>query len=77
MDATSTLSFGETMKRRAVMASAKMSQDNWILLGLLTLIFIFMMLFIIMPLWAMMKKSVQNSDGDFVGLDNFWLFRNG
>lgn len=74
MDATSTLSFGETMKRRAVMASAKMSQDNWILLSLLTLIFIFMMLFIIMPLWAMMKKSVQNSDGDFVGLDNFLAY---
>ncbi|WP_338166748.1 putative 2-aminoethylphosphonate ABC transporter permease subunit [Vibrio sp. 10N] len=51
--------------------SAKLSRDNMVLFGLLTVLFVAMALFILMPLWAMMKKSVQNSDGEFVGLANF------
>lgn len=30
-----------------------------------------MVLFILMPLWAMLTKSVQNANGEFVGLANF------
>lgn len=30
-----------------------------------------MILFIVMPLWAMLTKSVQNAQGEFVGLANF------
>ncbi|MCF4173802.1 MULTISPECIES: putative 2-aminoethylphosphonate ABC transporter permease subunit [Vibrio] len=52
-------------------ASSTMSKDNIVLFGLLTFLFVAMTLFILMPLWAMMKKSVQNSDGEFVGLQNF------
>ncbi|WP_234497172.1 putative 2-aminoethylphosphonate ABC transporter permease subunit [Vibrio maritimus] len=51
--------------------SAKFSKDNMVLFGLLTFLFVAMTLFILMPLWAMMKKSVQNSAGEFVGLENF------
>lgn len=49
----------------------KLSRDNITLAGILAVIFVFMWLFIIMPMWAMLTKSVQNSDGEFVGLENF------
>ncbi|WP_390625274.1 putative 2-aminoethylphosphonate ABC transporter permease subunit [Vibrio neonatus] len=50
---------------------SKMSRDNVMLLVILALLSLFMMLFVAMPLWAMLTKSVQNSNGDFVGLSNF------
>ncbi|GMQ49134.1 putative 2-aminoethylphosphonate ABC transporter permease subunit [Vibrio sp. 10N] len=76
MQITSTINAGESMKQRvatfsAQHVSAKLSRDNMVLFGLLTVLFVAMALFILMPLWAMMKKSVQNSDGEFVGLANF------
>ncbi len=76
MQVTSTLNSGGTMKQRLALlttqkVSAKFSKDNMVLFGLLTFLFVAMTLFILMPLWAMMKKSVQNSAGEFVGLENF------
>ncbi|MFM2587127.1 putative 2-aminoethylphosphonate ABC transporter permease subunit [Vibrio sp. TBV020] len=49
----------------------RISRDNAILFGLLALLSTLMVLFILMPLWAMLTKSVQNSAGEFVGFDNF------
>ncbi|WP_117232414.1 putative 2-aminoethylphosphonate ABC transporter permease subunit [Vibrio maerlii] len=49
----------------------RLSKDNVVLFGLLAGLSTLMILFILMPMWAMMTKSVQNSDGEFVGLDNF------
>ncbi len=49
----------------------RISRDNLVLFGLLAGLSSLMVLFILMPLWAMLTKSVQNSDGDFVGLANF------
>ncbi|MDN3681977.1 putative 2-aminoethylphosphonate ABC transporter permease subunit [Vibrio tapetis subsp. quintayensis] len=49
----------------------KMSKDRVILLAVLASLLLFMWLFIVLPIWAMLKKSVQNSDGQFVGLQNF------
>lgn len=50
---------------------AKLSKDNVILFTLLVFLSMVMGVFILMPLWAMLKKSVQNGDGDYVGLQNF------
>lgn len=76
MQITSTLNASETMRQRAATftaqhVTAKLSKDNMVLFSLLTVLFVGMALFILMPLWAMVKKSVQNSDGEFVGLANF------
>ncbi|SON52300.1 ABC transporter, permease protein [Vibrio tapetis subsp. tapetis] len=49
----------------------KVSKDRVILLTILASLLIFMGLFIVLPIWAMLKKSVQSSDGQFVGLQNF------
>ncbi|OED83316.1 putative 2-aminoethylphosphonate ABC transporter permease subunit [Vibrio breoganii] len=49
----------------------KLSRDNLMLLGILGVLSLFMLVFILMPLWAMLTKSVQNSSGEFVGLENF------
>ncbi|MFC0171222.1 putative 2-aminoethylphosphonate ABC transporter permease subunit [Vibrio comitans] len=49
----------------------KLSRDNLMLLGILGILSLFMLVFILMPLWAMLTKSVQNSSGEFVGLENF------
>ncbi|CAE6932011.1 ABC-type Fe3 transport system [Vibrio sp. B1FLJ16] len=49
----------------------RISRDNLVLFGLLAGLSSLMVLFILMPLWAMLTKSVQNSDGEFVGLANF------
>ncbi len=58
-------------QRRMQPFVARLSKDNVILFGLLAFLSVVMTLFILMPLWAMLKKSVQNADGDFVGLQNF------
>lgn len=50
---------------------ARVSKDNVILFSLLAFLSVVMVLFILMPLWAMLKKSVQNGEGEFVGLQNF------
>ncbi|MFB9217835.1 putative 2-aminoethylphosphonate ABC transporter permease subunit [Vibrio sinaloensis] len=63
-----------TSKPSAHSYLSRISRDNLVLFGLLTFIAIIMLLFIVMPLWAMMNKSVQNSDGEFVGLANFALY---
>lgn len=62
------------IKRQQTKAKAwlgPMSRDKLVLLGLLTALSAMMMLFIVMPLWAMLAKSVENSQGEFIGLANF------
>ncbi|EIO3984331.1 putative 2-aminoethylphosphonate ABC transporter permease subunit [Vibrio vulnificus] len=49
----------------------RVSRDNLVLFGLLAGLSTMMVLFILMPLWAMLTKSVQNANGEFVGLENF------
>lgn len=49
----------------------RLSRDNISLLAVLSVFFISMSVFILLPLWAMLKKSVLSNDGEFVGLDNF------
>ncbi|PTP44791.1 putative 2-aminoethylphosphonate ABC transporter permease subunit [Vibrio splendidus] len=71
MESTQMMQSKLLIQRRVQPFLARLSKDNVILFGLLAFLSVFMTLFILMPLWAMLKKSVQNADGEFVGLQNF------
>ncbi|EHY0955415.1 TPA: putative 2-aminoethylphosphonate ABC transporter permease subunit [Vibrio vulnificus] len=60
-----------TTQDKAKSLLGRISRDNLVLFGLLAGLSVLMVLFILMPLWAMLTKSLQNSDGEFVGLANF------
>lgn len=69
------------MNMSAVKASSPLSQllrkkytisrDNVILSGILLLLALIMAIFILAPLFTMFAKSVQDSEGNFIGLANF------
>ncbi|MEZ9893121.1 putative 2-aminoethylphosphonate ABC transporter permease subunit [Vibrio lentus] len=71
MESTQMMQSKLLIQRRITSFLARLSKDNVILFGLLAFLSVVMTLFILMPLWAMLKKSVQNADGEFVGLQNF------
>ncbi|MFA0140331.1 putative 2-aminoethylphosphonate ABC transporter permease subunit [Vibrio kanaloae] len=71
MESTQMIQSNLLFQRRVQPFLARLSKDNVILFGLLAFLSVVMTLFILMPLWAMLKKSVQNADGEFVGLQNF------
>lgn len=60
-----------TTQDKAKSLLGRISRDNLVLFGLLAGLSTMMVLFILMPLWAMLTKSVQNANGEFVGLANF------
>ncbi|WP_422636344.1 putative 2-aminoethylphosphonate ABC transporter permease subunit [Vibrio neptunius] len=59
------------LKNHSTSQLKRISCDNIVLFGLLTLLFSLLVIFIVMPLWAMLAKSVQGTEGQFVGLANF------
>ncbi|PMG68155.1 phosphonate ABC transporter permease [Vibrio lentus] len=71
MESTQMMQSKLLIQRRVTPFLARLSKDNVILFGLLAFLSVVMTLFILMPLWAMLKKSVQSADGEFVGLQNF------
>ncbi|HHJ3199627.1 TPA: putative 2-aminoethylphosphonate ABC transporter permease subunit [Vibrio parahaemolyticus] len=71
MDAKTMTMNSLTTQDKAKSMMGRISCDNLVLFGLLAGLSTMMILFILMPLWAMLAKSVQNSDGEFVGLANF------
>ncbi|EHR7857613.1 putative 2-aminoethylphosphonate ABC transporter permease subunit [Vibrio parahaemolyticus] len=71
MDAKTMTMNSLTTQDKAKSMMGRISRDNLVLFGLLAGLSTMMILFILMPLWAMLAKSVQNSDGEFVGLANF------
>ena len=50
---------------------AKLSRDDWIMRGCMMVIGVFLAVFVLLPLYTMMSKSVENKAGDFVGLANY------
>ncbi len=60
-----------TTQDKAKSLLGRVIRDNLVLFGLLAGLSTLMVLFILMPLWAMLTKSVQNANGEFVGLANF------
>ncbi|MBM4843036.1 putative 2-aminoethylphosphonate ABC transporter permease subunit [Vibrio parahaemolyticus] len=71
MDAKTMTMNSLTTQDKAKSMMGRISRDNIVLFGLLAGLSTMMILFILMPLWSMLAKSVQNSDGEFVGLANF------
>ena len=49
----------------------RLGRDDWIMRGCMVLIGLFLLLSVLLPLLAMMSKSVENPDGDFIGLANY------
>ncbi len=49
----------------------KISRDDWIMRGCMVVIGIFLLFFIVLPLYTLMSKSFENRNGDFVGLVNY------
>ncbi|HDM8217690.1 putative 2-aminoethylphosphonate ABC transporter permease subunit [Vibrio campbellii] len=71
MDAKTMTMNSLTTQDKAKSLLGLVSRDNLVLFGLLAGLSTMMVLFILMPLWAMLTKSVQNANGEFVGLANF------
>ncbi|EGR0669205.1 putative 2-aminoethylphosphonate ABC transporter permease subunit [Vibrio vulnificus] len=71
MDAKTMTMNSLTTQDKAKSLLGRVSRDNLVLFGLLAGLSSMMVLFILMPLWAMLTKSVQNANGEFVGLANF------
>ncbi|MDW1550803.1 putative 2-aminoethylphosphonate ABC transporter permease subunit [Vibrio sp. YT-18] len=71
MDAKTMTMNSLTTQDKAKSLRGRVSRDNLVLFGLLAGLSTMMVLFILMPLWAMLTKSVQNANGEFVGLANF------
>lgn len=71
MESTQMMQSKQLIQQRVSPLLARVSKDNVILFSLLAFLSVVMVLFILMPLWAMLKKSVQNGEGEFVGLQNF------
>ena len=49
----------------------KVSRDDWIMRACMGVIGLFLVVAVLMPLYVMLSKSVENKDGVFVGLTNY------
>jgi iron(III) transport system permease protein len=52
-------------------AMARISRDEWLMRLGVALLVGWLVLVIALPLWALLQKSFQNADGQFVGLANY------
>lgn len=53
------------------LAKPKLSRDDWIMRGFILGIGVWMVIAVLLPLYFMLSKSVENADGQFIGLENF------
>lgn len=49
----------------------KISRDDWIMRTCMIVIGVFLLTFVLLPLYTMMSKSVEDKDGVFIGLANY------
>ena len=62
----------QPLQKNAVMSCLKkLSREQLILLLILSIVAALLVTFVVAPLWAMLRSSVLDSDGAFVGLANF------
>jgi len=66
---SSTLPVAPTSRHKTVRQN--LSRDDWIVRACIVVIGLLLAVFILMPLYTMMSKSVENHDGDFIGLANY------
>lgn len=76
ISANNTLSKSSLVPRIAAKPSwfGRRSLDEWFLGGILLVGIIGLLVSVVLPLYTLLSKSVQNSDGDFIGLANFAKF---
>ena len=55
----------------AVTIKPKLSRDDYLMRGFVLLVGVWMVVTVLLPLYFMMSKSFEDSDGNFVGLHNF------
>ena len=55
----------------APIVKPRISRDDWIMRGAMLLIALYLLVGIAFPLYALLAKSFQNADGDFIGLTNY------
>jgi iron(III) transport system permease protein len=55
----------------AATASERISRDEWVIRAGVLLLVACLVLIIALPLWALLSKSFQNANGEFVGLANY------
>ncbi|MFP6705802.1 MAG: putative 2-aminoethylphosphonate ABC transporter permease subunit [Alphaproteobacteria bacterium] len=60
----------ELAAKRAVVRP-KISRDDWIMRSIMVVIGVFLLVAVMLPLYTMMSKSVEDKDGGFIGLANF------
>lgn len=53
---------------------AKAAREDWIMRAALGFIGLYLILFVLLPLWAILSKSFQNQGGEFIGLSNFIVY---
>ena len=49
----------------------KVGRDDWIMRGCMAVIGVFLVFSVLLPLYTMLSKSVENKAGDFIGLTNY------
>ena len=52
----------------------KVGNEDWIMRGVLAAIGLYLIVAIVLPLYALLSKGFQDRDGNFTGLDNFTEF---
>lgn len=59
---------------KADIVKPKLSRDDWIMRGAMIIIGLFLVVTVLLPLYSMMSKSLEDSDGNFIGLANYAEF---
>jgi len=49
----------------------KLSHDDWLMRALIAIVGLYLLVTLVLPLYAMLSKSFKNHDGDFIGLANY------
>jgi iron(III) transport system permease protein len=52
----------------------KLGRDDWIMRGAVVALGLWLIVTVLLPLWALLSKSFQAADGSFVGLANFQAY---
>ena len=55
----------------APIVKPRLGRDDWIMRGCMIAIAAFLLVAVVLPLYSMMSKSLENRDGEFIGLANF------
>ena len=52
----------------------KLGHDDWIMRGAVVALGLWLIITVLLPVWALLSKSFQAADGSFVGLANFQAY---